>query len=497
MSLMNALVRRYINKWDKELSDITLHPKKVQQRQLDLISSSSLVRKLHPQLKKQSIQSYLQASDLSRYDDYTQGIEKLMSDESVKCRYYAQSSGTTSGTKKLIPTPEEFVKCNHLRGSWYQIHTLYRHDDEMSIFKQKNLLIGGSLYEHHPRYTIGDVSGIMISRIPPFFRPWYVPSISEAIHPDWHTKLEITAAKAATEKKIALLAGSPTWVLSTLREVLALSQKSHLSELWPNLKAYIHGGVDFSPYRSQMDEITQGTPIRYIEVYNASEGFFAYQDRPDEEGMLLMLASGIFYEFIEESSYRLGEHNFITIDKVELGVNYIMVITTLSGLIRYVQGDVVSFVTDKPYRLKVVRRIETYINAFGEDLLLSQVQEALSTTNIMHEASISQFHVAPYYLSLDVKGRHDWFIEWQRPPFDMQRYTEDLDRAVKAANPNYAQKRAGDIALDSLRIHHLPKGLSTRYFLKYGSLSAQSKIQRMRNDRLIADRLMQLLAQEA
>jgi len=441
MSLMNALVRRYINKWDKELSDITLHPKKVQQRQLDLISSSSLVRKLHPQLKKQSIQSYLQASDLSRYDDYTQGIEKLMSDESVKCRYYAQSSGTTSGTKKLIPTPEEFVKCNHLRGSWYQIHTLYRHDDEMSIFKQKNLLIGGSLYEHHPRYTIGDVSGIMISRIPPFFRPWYVPSISEAIHPDWHTKLEITAAKAATEKKIALLAGSPTWVLSTLREVLALSQKSHLSELWPNLKAYIHGGVDFSPYRSQMDEITQGTPIRYIEVYNASEG--------------------------------------------------------LSGLIRYVQGDVVSFVTDKPYRLKVVRRIETYINAFGEDLLLSQVQEALSTTNIMHEASISQFHVAPYYLSLDVKGRHDWFIEWQRPPFDMQRYTEDLDRAVKAANPNYAQKRAGDIALDSLRIHHLPKGLSTRYFLKYGSLSAQSKIQRMRNDRLIADRLMQLLAQEA
>jgi len=143
------------------------------------------------------------------------------------------------------------------------------------------------------------------------------------------------------------------------------------------------------------------------------------------------------------------------------------------------------------------KEMSWYINAFGEDLLLSQVQEALSTTNIMHEASISQFHVAPYYLSLDVKGRHDWFIEWQRPPFDIQRYTEDLDRAVKAANPNYAQKRAGDIALDSLRIHHLPKGLSTRYFLKYGSLSAQSKIQRMRNDRLIADRLMQLLAQEA
>jgi len=494
MSLMNALVRRYINKWDQELSDITHHPREVQERQLELISKSSIVRKIHPQLKEQPIDSYLKQKELSRYEDYTQHIENLMSDKSITCKYYAQSSGTTSGTKKFIPTPNEFVKCNHLRGSWYQLHTLYRHDDKMSVFTQKNLLIGGSLYEHHKRYTIGDVSGIMISRIPSFFRPWYVPSISEAIHPDWHTKLDITATKAAKEEKIALLAGSPTWVLSTLREVLVRSQKNHLSELWPNLKAYIHGGVDFSPYRSQMDEITQGTQIRYIEVYNASEGFFAYQDRPDEEGMLLMLASGIFYEFIRESAYRDGKMDFITIDEVEIGVNYIMVITTLSGLVRYVQGDIVIFITQSPYRLKVVSRIESYINAFGEDLLLSQVQEALTTTNTIHKASLSQFHIAPYYLSLDTKGRHDWFIEWQTPPTNMKKYAEDLDRAVRIANPNYDQKRSGDIALDSLMIHNLPTGLSARYFLQFGNLSPQSKIQRIRNDRLIADRLIHLLA---
>ena len=494
MSLMNALVRKYINKWDHELSIITHHPGHMQETQLEQIANSKIVRKLHPELHKISIQDYLKEQSLSTYDDYAQRITELMPDRSINCRYYAQSSGTTSGSKKLIPTPEEFVKCNHLRGSWYQLHTLYKYDDEMSVFTQKNLLIGGSLYERHSRYTIGDVSGIMISRIPSFFRPWYVPSISEAIQPDWHDKLEITAAKAAKEKKIALLAGSPTWVLSTLREVLERCQKDSLSDLWPNLKAYIHGGVDFTPYRSQMDDITAGADLRYIEVYNASEGFFAYQDRPQEEGMLLMLGSGIYYEFIQESDYRSGDMNFLGIEEVQLGTNYIMVITSLSGLVRYVQGDIITFVTAYPYRVKVVSRIETYVNAFGEDLLLSQVQQALAITNVLHQATVSQFHVAPYYLSLDSKGRHDWFIEWQQPPSDIELYAEDLDRAVKEVNSNYHQKRASSIALERLRIYTLPRGLSSRYFKKYGSLSAQSKIQRMRNDRLIADRLLQLLA---
>ena len=491
---MNSLVRRYINKWDRELSDITQYPDQVQQHQLQIISRSNIVRKMHPGLKDLSIQEYLNNRNLSSYDEYAVMVEELMSDDSIICRYYAQSSGTTSGTKKLIPTPEEFVKCNHLRGSWYQLHTLYRHDNEMSVFTQKNLLIGGSLYESNNRYTIGDVSGIMISRIPSFFRPWYVPSISEAIHHDWQTKLETTASKAAKEKNIALLAGSPTWVLSTLRRVLSISQKNNLSTLWPNLKAYIHGGVDFAPYRSQMDEITTGTNLRYIEVYNASEGFFAYQDQPHSEGMLLMLASGIYYEFIEESAYRAGNMQFLNIKEVELGANYVMVITTLSGLVRYVQGDIITFVTKYPYRIKVISRIETYINAFGEDLLLSQAQEALSVTNASHQATISQFHVAPYYLSLNTKGRHDWFIEWQKPPQGIEEYAQDLDHALRKANPNYNQKRAGDIALENLRIHMLPQGTLNHYFMKFGSFTAQSKIQRMRNDRLIADRLTQLLS---
>ena len=283
-------------------------------------------------------------------------------------------------------------------------------------------------------------------------------------------------------------------MLSTLREVLERCQKDSLSDLWPNLKAYIHGGVDFTPYRSQMDDITAGADLRYIEVYNASEGFFAYQDRPQEEGMLLMLGSGIYYEFIQESDYRSGDMNFLGIEEVQLGTNYIMVITSLSGLVRYVQGDIITFVTAYPYRVKVVSRIETYVNAFGEDLLLSQVQQALAMTNVLHQATVSQFHVAPYYLSLDSKGRHDWFIEWQQPPSDIELYAEDLDRAVKEVNSNYHQKRASSIALERLRIYTLPRGLSSRYFKKYGSLSAQSKIQRMRNDRLIADRLLQLLA---
>jgi len=493
MSLMNYLVRSYIRKWDHELKIISHAPEAVQLKQLELIEKSGLVAYLHARQKKAGQKNIVANSSLTSYEDIAQGIEKLRLDTSVKCRYYAQSSGTTSGKQKLIPTPEAFVKCNHLRGSWYLLHTLYGHDPTMSVFKQKNLLIGGSIYERRDDHILGDVSGIMISRIPSFFRPWYVPRIAEAIQPDWTSKLDITSTKAASEKNVALLAGTPTWVLSVLRTVLAKSEQRHLSVLWPNLKAYIHGGVDFRPYRHQFDQITEGLAMRYIEVYNATEGFFAYQDRPDKEGMMLMLNSGIYFEFISEDNYRSDIHDLLSLTEVELGINYVMVISTISGLVRYVQGDIVRFVTKAPYRIKVVSRIESYVNAFGEDLFHHQVQEALSKTNQRHHASISQYHVAPQYISIEHKGYHEWYIEWEKTPEEISEYEKDLDEALKTINPNYAQKRSGDIALAPLKIFNLPKGSAQRYFKEYSTLSAQSKLQRLRNDRKVADRLADIL----
>ncbi len=495
LSPMNYLVRSYTHTWDKELYDIAHHCNQVQLRQLENIIQSRLVQFINGSIDTETYEDFKNSYPLTHYDNISQKIEELKDQRSINCAYFAQSAGTTSGIKKLIPTPEAYVRCNHLRGSWYLLHTLYQHDQNMSVFKSKNLLIGGSLYERHKHYTIGDISGIMLNRIPYFFRPWYVPSIKIAVSPDWNKKIELTAIAAAKEKNISLLGGTPTWVISALKKVQERSDQQFLSSLWPNLKAYIHGGVNFDPYKEQMDKIIGAHKMRYIEVYNASEGFFAYQDRPHKDGMLLMCASGVFFEFITYEHYKKGDHTAISIKDVQVDTPYVMVISTISGLLRYVQGDVVVFVTCAPYRIKVVNRISDFVNAFGEDLMIQQVEQSLQDVNTRHNASINHFTIAPYYLTSTEKGKHEWFIEFEKEPDDIIKYAADLDRSVRMNNANYAQKRIHNLAMNSLKVYNLPKGIVDQYFAKFGIIGAQSKLQKLRNDRYIADRLLGLLVQ--
>ena len=492
-ALMNFLVRSYTRVWDKELREIAHHCDHVQLRQLEKVASSTITQYINGKIEAKSYEAFKAAHPLTQYDDIRDRITLLKDESNIKCEYFAQSAGTTSGIKKLIPTSERYVRCNHLRGSWYLLHTLYKYDENMSVFKTKNLLIGGSLYERHKSYTIGDISGIMLNRIPQFFRPWYVPSTKTAVSPNWHEKIEITATEAASEKSISLIGGTPTWVISLLKKIQKKSGKKQLSNLWPNLKAYIHGGVNFTPYRYQMDALIGPHNMRYIEVYNASEGFFAYQDRPDEEGMLLMCASGLFFEFVKYEDYKSDIYDAIFIKDVQLDTPYVMVISTISGLLRYVQGDVITFVTLAPYRIKVINRISDFVNAFGEDLMTQQVEQALLTVNAKHQTTINHFTIAPYYITTDEKGKHEWFIEFEKEPSDLSKYTEDLDQAIRSNNTNYAQKRAHDLAMTPLKIYVLPKGKVSEYFKKYGTLGGQSKLQKLRNDRSIADRLLSML----
>ncbi len=491
---MNFMVKAYLKKWDSELHEIAVDCGAVQKRQLERILHSDHVIYLNKDVQSVSYTQFKKCYPLTTYDDYREGVLELKEDSSLKCKYYAQSAGTTSGIKKLIPTTDAFVKLNHLRASWYLLHTLYQHDDEMSIFKAKNLLVGGSIYEENKDHTIGDISGIMLNRIPLFFRPWYVPSTKVAVSPDWYNKISKTVDAAANENKITMIGGTPTWVLSILRNVLKQSGQKKLSTLWPGLKAYIHGGVDFSPYKHQMTQlIGLDHPMRYIEVYNASEGFFAYQDRPEEEGMLLICASGIFYEFIKYKEYMNGNRDAVAIQDVALDQDYVMIISTISGLLRYVQGDVIRFVTLAPYRIKVTGRINSFINAFGEDLLLQHVESALKEVNEKHQSSIRHFTVAPFYLTISEKGRHDWFIEWESAPVDMEAFAHDLDHAVRKVNTNYDQKRTEDLALNELRLYTLKSGLVNQYFEKHSRIGGQSKLQKLTNNRKIADRILTLM----
>lgn len=480
---MNALVRRYLRKWDAELDSIKHNCPEVQKQELKEILQSPLILRFHTDLNLENFSNY----PLTSYSDYTNKIKALKKSKSSP-KYFAQSSGT-SGTKKLIPVSETFVKRNHQRGSWYQLHTLYLHNPKMNVFRAKNLLIGGSLYEFDKRNIIGDVSGIMISRIPWYMRPWYVPKIKEAIQPDWAAKLTISAVRAAETTNMSLLAGTPTWVLTVLRETLTKTKSKKISDLWPDLKAYVHGGVNFEPYRSQFEALIDIPKFRYIEVYNATEGFFAYQDRPYERGMLLMCASGVYFEFIELNTYRNGNFKILNIADVQQGISYVLLITTSCGLVRYIQGDVINFITIAPYRISVVGRIGAYINAFGEDLMLEEAQEALLTTTENYNCTISQFTIAPKYISIDEKGRHEWYIEFEKTPIEMRAFEKELDLSLQKINHNYKQKRAGDIAMGCLRIINMPRGTTLRFLKGKGKISGQTKLPRMRNDRSIADAL--------
>lgn len=492
-SPMNFLVKTYLRKWDRELEKISYNCQEIQNRELNRILNSPLISYLHDGIKDMPYANFRKTYPITTYEDIKEGILSLKDQSNIKCAYFAQSAGTTSGEKKLIPTPEYFVKLNHLRGSWYILHTLYKHDAEMSVFKSKNLLVGGSLYQKNDRHIIGDVSGIMLNRIPLFFRPWYVPSIKMAVHPNWENKIRVTAEKAAKTDKVSLLGGIPTWVLAVLRSVLKESDKNKLSDLWPNLKAYIHGGVSFAPYRRQFEELIDIKGFRYIEVYNATEGFFAVQDRPSEPGMLLMCASGIFYEFIEYKDFLNNQLNAIPIEEVKVKVDYVMVISTYSGLLRYVQGDLVQFVTIAPYRVVVTGRIKEFINAFGEDMMLQHVDTALARTCEELGVKIKDFSVAPFYITINEKGRHDWYIEFVNEPDDTARFAHLLEKNVVKMNTNYEQKRSQNLAMDPLKIHPLPSGTTEKYFSVYGSIGGQSKLQKLRNDRLIADRLTELI----
>ena len=493
MKMMNRMVRWYLKKWDTELSSVINNCTEVQQKQLLNILKSPYVKYFYPERDFHSYPEFRDRLPIISYDSIRHKIHNLKTDDQIKCEYFAQSSGTTSGEKKLIPTPEFFVRKNHLRGSWYILHTLYNHAPDMSVFRARNLLIGGSIYVKEKDYLIGDVSGIMLNRIPIFFRPWYVPSINIAVHPNWEYKINKTIEAAVKTKNVTLLGGLPTWVLSACRSILEKSEEEYLSDLWPNLKAYIHGGVSFSPYKDQFEELIKISNFRYIEVYNASEGFFAYQDIPGQEGMLLMCASEIFFEFIELTSYRRGFKDAMPIGDVALGVDYVIVITTSSGLVRYVLGDIVTFVNINPYRIKVLGRINEYINAFGEDMMLFHVEEALKIINKKFEVNIRNYSVAPSYLTISSKGFHQWYVEFDNPPADLSLYARELDHLLQEINSNYAQKRSNDLALDNLEIIKLPPNTVQRYFENYASPGGQNKLPKLRNDRKIADRFVELI----
>jgi hypothetical protein len=308
---------------------------------------------------------------------------------------------------------------------------------------------------------------------------------------NWEEKIELMA-RATMEEDVSMIAGVPSWTLVLLRRILEITGKNNIREVWPNLELFWHGGVSFKPYRTQFDHILGPGSFNYVETYNASEGFFGIQDRLEHDDLLLMLDYGILYEFMPLSELDSKNPKTLSLSEVEVGENYALIISTNAGLWRYMLGDTIRFTSRYPFRVQVSGRTRHYINAFGEELMIENADEAILKACEATGAVITDYTAGPVYMSDDAKGAHEWLIEFERQPNDLSVFTETLDNTLKKLNSDYEAKRAFDLNLKAPIVRALPPGTFYEWLKSKGKLGGQHKVPRLCNDRRYIEEVLNL-----
>lgn len=412
-----------------------------------------------------------------------------------KTEWYAKSSGTATGTSKFLPVTTAAIEDCHFSGGRYELALLARLRPDTRIFEGLALRLGGSTtVDSNPQVAAasGDLSAIMIKNLPLWAELRSAPRQSTAVMSNWEEKIDAIADEAIASN-ITSLWGVSSWFLVLFHKVLEKSGASNLLELWPNLELFAHGGVNFAPYEAQFRALMPGDQVLFLENYNASEGFFAVQDRENQEGLLLLLDNGVYYEFIPMSQYKGTNSEAIGLEDVAIGVEYALVITTNAGLWRYLIGDTVRFVSLDPHRIVVSGRTAHFINAFGEELIVSDAEHALARACAVHQCGINDFHAAPFFIERGQKGRHQWIVEFERPPADLAAFCTTLDAELRRENSDYDAKRTGDLVLSELELIAAPTGLFHQWLSRKGKLGGQNKIPRLKNDRVLLEEFLALM----
>jgi hypothetical protein len=447
-----------------------------------------------------SIKAFKQAVPIHEYDDLKPYIQRLMNGEenllwNTPVKWFAKSSGTTSDKSKFIPITEQSLQDCHYLAAKDVLTMYYQFNPESDLLTGKGLVIGGShtINQVNEEVQYGDLSAVLLQNSP-FWGHWIrTPELHIALLDEWEDKIEKLANNTIREN-VTSISGVPTWTMVLIRRILEITGKNTLLEVWPSLELYIHGGVSFAPYREQFARLIGGK-MNYLEMYNASEGFFAAQDYPGSDGMLLFTGHGIFMEFMPTEEYGKENPETIGLKDVEPGKNYALVISTNGGLWRYVMGDTIRFVSTNPYRIKVSGRLKHYINAFGEEVIIDNADKAIAAACEKTNAVFNDYTAAPVYFSDQQNGAHEWLIEFEREPANLQEFAVELDKALKTVNSDYEAKRHKDIALRLPLVKSLPKGLLSDWLRRKGKLGGQHKVPRLSNDRKLVDEILQMLGQ--
>lgn len=433
------------------------------------------------------------------YEEFSPYIERLLKGEKDvlwpgETKWFAKSSGTTNDKSKFIPVSKRSLEDVHFRGFKDVLALYLMNNPESGVLFGKSLTLGGShrVNSFNNNSYYGDLSAILIENTPFWSDFIRIPPAQVALIEEFDRKVE-KIIEQARDENVTSLAGVPSWNLVLLKRVLEATGKNNILEVWPNLEVFIHGGIKFDPYREQYNQLIPSDTMRYMETYNASEGFFAIQDTPGSPDMLLMLDYGIYYEFIPMDQFHNNNPPAFSLNEIELEKNYAMVISTNGGLWRYLIGDTVKFTSKFPFKIRITGRTKHYINAFGEELIVDNAEEALKTACSRTQAVISEYTAGPVFMSEHRKGSHEWIIEFENEPDDLDHFISILDGTLKTLNSDYEAKRHKNITLEKPQVHRAPKGLFYEWMKQRGKIGGQNKIPRLANDRSYLDPLLELM----
>jgi hypothetical protein len=498
--IVNSLVSWFLKKRFHQIELFLKYPIEVQEELLQALIIKAKNTEIGKKYGFGSIHSYREFAariPITTYEDNEDQIERTRRGETnifwpTPIKWFAKSSGTTNSKSKFIPVSNDSLEDCHYAASKDLLCMYLNNNPNSQLFVGKNLKLGGSKELYQENGTVfGDLSAILIDNMPFWAEFSSTPGSEVSLMADWEVKMQAIVNETIQEN-VTSLAGVPSWMLVLLNNVAETTGKSNLLEVWPNLEVYFHGGVSFDPYVEQYKNLLPQSDFKYYETYNASEGFFAIQDRNNEKDLLLMLDYGIFYEFIPMDEYGTSKEKVIPLSEVEIDENYAIIITTNAGLWRYKIGDTIRFTSISPHRIKVTGRTKHHINVFGEELIIENAEAALKKVSAQTQSEIVDYTVAPIFMEGREKGAHEWIIEFKKPPLDIVRFSKLLDMALQDVNSDYEAKRANNITLKSPIIHCAREKLFYDWLKMKDKIGGQHKIPRLSNKRDFLEELLRL-----
>ncbi len=504
MSLVTEVVGFFIKRRKSRIEHFKMYPIETQSEQFFSLIDRAKFTEFGLKYSFSSITSikdFQERVPVVTYEQHYPWIERVMRGEKniiwpSEINWFSKSSGTTNARSKFIPVSEESLEeCNYRGGK--DLLTLYFDNKiDSQLFEGKSVSIGGSLHPNpfNTSAMTGDISAIITRNMPKWAEMFRIPPPEVALLEKWEDKMELMI-DICSKENVTGIAGVPTWTVVLIESIMERMGAKNALEVWPNFEVFFHGAVSFTPYRSLFrDRLFPSGKVNYFESYNASEGFFAIQDDfALQDQMLLMLDYGVFYEFLPVEEWENEYPKSLTLDEVELDKSYAMVISTNGGLWRYKIGDTVKFTSKYPFRIKITGRTKHFINAFGEELMVENADQALTEAAKDAQVDLKEYTAGPIYMESDAKGGHEWIVECSEIPEHQERFIDILDKKLREVNSDYDAKRQNDIALVKPLVHFVETGVFYKWMESRGKLGGQHKVPRLSNSREFLNEVLDIL----